>query len=353
MQDEDADRCTGVCFMAGDRRSNEQQSLNAMHTLFLREHNRMARILKELNNDWDGERIYQETRKIMGGVLQKIVYEDYLPLILGPQSMPEYKGYNKSINPSISNAFATAAYRFGHSTIRDEFGLLHEDFNHFSPASIKLRFMFFNNTFIEDEGIEPILLGLVGNASASVDRNLASGIVSHLLERKNSSKLDLAALNIQRSRDHGLPGYNEFRKFCRLSDAKAFEDTKDEIQNPENRKILSRLYSDDPNLAELWVAGLAETPVSGASMGPTLRCVIAEQFRRTRDGDRFFYGRKRVFSSKQLKEIKSTSLSRIYCDNLKRIVSIQENAFKNTFKRGQRISCERITGINFCFWKGD
>ena len=341
------------CFLAGDVRSNEQVSLNSFHTLFVREHNRIATELKKINDNWKGEKIYQETRKILGAVLQKIVYCDYLPLIIGRGKLQAYVRYDPSVNPGISNAFATAAYRFGHSAIRAEFDLLGPDFNAFDPASpsINIRFMFFNNTIIRREfGIEHILLGLVGNNSALVDRKLASGLVENLFERPESGSpaLNLAALNIQRSRDHGLPSYNEFRKLCQLTDAKTFEDTAAEIQNEENRRILRDLYNDDPNLAELWVAGLAETPLPGATVGRTFSCIIAKQFQRTRDGDRFYF-ENGIFTRDQLRQIKIASLSRIYCDNVEGIVSMNKNAFK----LGERINCGRIPGINFDFWKGN
>ena len=342
----------GECFIAGDVRSNEQKALVSFHSLFLREHNRIARKLKIINNNWDGERVYQETRKIIGAVFQKITYYDYLPVILGPEPLPKYAGYNSSVNPGVSNSFATAAYRFGHSTIRPEFEQLNNEFESIAPA-INLRFMFFNNTFVQQTGIEPLLFGLIGNFSEGVDRTLSSGIIKHLFERPNSPGQNLAALNIQRSRDHGIPGYNEFRKLFRLTDAMTFNDTKNEITDSENREILKRLYNDNPNLAELWVAGLAETPVPGGSVGPTFQCVIAEQFRRARDGDRFFYRRKNVFRRNQVYQIQKSSLSRIYCDNLKGLVSIQKNAFKAPTDFDQRIGCGRIRGIDLCAWKGN
>ena len=340
----------GGCFLAGDGRSNEQMVLASMHTLFLREHNRIAKILKNLNRHWNGEKIYQETRKIVGAVLQKITYKDFLPIIIGPNALPEYK-YDPSINPGVLNSFATAAFRFGHSLIRPAFDILDKGFNP-TGNPLPLRQLFFNNTFIRSRGIDELLLGLLGNESQAVDRKLAAGLLNNLFERPQSPGLNLAALNIQRGRDHGLPGYNAYRKFCGLEDAsQSFHYTKNEIQY-HNRLKLFKLYNDDPNIADLWVAGLAETPAQDALVGPTFRCIIREQMRRVRDGDRFFYENPGVFTFSQLEEIKKASLSKVLCDNLNNIVSVQKNAFLAGSARQRRISCRYIQGIDLHKWKG-
>ena len=341
----------GGCFMAGDGRVNEHMVLASMHTLFLREHNRIAKILSDINSHWDGERIYQETRKIVGAVLQKITYEDFLPIIIGPRPLPKYEGYNPNTNPGILNSFATAAFRFGHSLIRPTFDRLDKGFNP-TGKPLLLRELFFNNTFINKYGIDELLLGLVGNESQIVDRELAADLLDHLFERPGSPGLNLAALNIQRGRDHGLPGYNAFRKYCGLTDAKSFSNTFKEIKNKENRRLLAKLYNDDPNLADLWVAGLAEVPANGGMVGATFRCIIREQMRRTRDGDRLFYRRRGVFSKRQLKQIRKATLSKIFCDNLQKIVSIQPNAFLSGSEKYQRVVCERVPGMDLEAWRG-
>jgi peroxidase len=41
-----------------------------------------------------------------------------------------------------------------------------------------------------------------------------------------------------------------------------------------------------PGNVDIWVGGLMEEPVDGGKVGPTVRCLIIEQFRRMRDGDR-------------------------------------------------------------------
>ena len=345
-------RDVGGCFISGDVRTNEQMSLAGFHTLFLREHNRIARFLQKLNRHWSNTKVYLETRRILAAVMQKITYIDFLPKLLGPNGLKRYRGYNQNVNPGISNVFATAAFRFGHSLIRPSFDILDKNFNPIGPP-IDLRFMFFNNTFIQRSGITPLLLGLVGNSSENVDRILSPGIIRHLFQRENREGLNLATLNIQRSRDHGLPGYNAYRNLFKIGNAKTFDQTANEIKNSENRKILSRLYNNDPSNLEVWVAGLAEAPLPNAILGRIFSSIIGEQFQRTRDGDRFYFERKGVFRPDRLAEIRRSSLSRMYCDNLKNVVSIQPDAFLTPTAKSPRITCERICSIDLCKWRGN
>ena len=108
-------------FEAGDERSNEQVGLTIMHTIWLREHNRIARNLARMNPCWGDEKLYQESRKIVGAMVQVITYKEFLPMLFGSYYrlyVPEYHFYNPYIDSTIPNEFATAAYRFGHSLIR-------------------------------------------------------------------------------------------------------------------------------------------------------------------------------------------------------------------------------------------
>ncbi|CDQ98928.1 unnamed protein product, partial [Oncorhynchus mykiss] len=106
----------------GDSRANEHLGMIALHTLFLREHNRLVSELHLLNPHWSPDTLYQEARKIMGAVHQILTWEHYLPRVLGetPTSllMPPYKGYDPEIDPSIANVFSAAAFRFAHVTVQ-------------------------------------------------------------------------------------------------------------------------------------------------------------------------------------------------------------------------------------------
>lgn len=339
----------GGCFDAGDFRVNEQIALVAMHTLWVREHNRIAEILHQINKHWNAETVFQETRKIVGAMLQHITYNHYLPKILGHDVLPYYQGYT-NVHPGVLNVFATSAFRFGHSMVRPTFAMLDANFDPVAPE-VPLIKAFFNNKLVQREGIEPVLLGLLANESQGTNREIAAGLTKHLFQQPESEHgFDLAALNIQRGRDHGLPGYGAWRRECNLSHADIFQETSDEIKNATSRQLLHDLY-EDVEYADLWVAGLAEDSVPGAIVGPTFHCIMKEQFRRLRDGDRFWFENKGVFTEEQFDEIIKTSLSRVLCDNVFGIVSVQRDAFIAATDELKRVECTQIPGMDLNQWK--
>ncbi|KAK3605224.1 hypothetical protein CHS0354_038659 [Potamilus streckersoni] len=117
------------CFLAGDVRVNEQPALASLHTIFMKEHNRIATGLGALNNGWSDQILFDEDRKIVGAILQHITYKEYLSEILrsaimnsndlNPHASGYFNDYETSMNPSIRNEFATVAFRFGNSMVHD------------------------------------------------------------------------------------------------------------------------------------------------------------------------------------------------------------------------------------------
>lgn len=116
------------CIRPGDTRNAEQPGLLSMHHTWVLEHNHIAIELSELNLHWSDEKIYQETRRIVGAMVQHITYREFLPLVLGREVCKlfnleleptgYFNGYDVRANPTVSNAFAAAAFRFGHSLIQ-------------------------------------------------------------------------------------------------------------------------------------------------------------------------------------------------------------------------------------------
>lgn len=78
---------TSDCFQSGDFRINDQPGLTALHTVWLRYHNLLALELSKLNPHWGDEKIYQETRRIIGATIQHITYKEFLPIVLGNEKL--------------------------------------------------------------------------------------------------------------------------------------------------------------------------------------------------------------------------------------------------------------------------
>lgn len=136
-------------------------------------------------------------------------------------------------------------------------------------------------------------------------------------------------MDIQRGRDHGLPSYTAYRNLCGLEPVNTFEDLLN-FMPMQTVKALSDVYQ-SPEDIDLIVGGLAEVPTGGSLMGPTLSCIIADQFLRSKQGDRYFYTNRKQpvpFTQAQISEIEKVSLARIFCDNGDDIEAMQGNVFK-------------------------
>ena len=139
-----------------------------------------------------------------------ITYHDFIPALLGPNALPPYSGYKPDIDPSIANSFSTAAFRVGHTLLSATLRRL--DANNQTIGDLDLSQAFFNPTEISGAGIEPYLRGLASQIPQEVDCYLVDGVRNFLFGPPGAGGFDLASLNIQRGRDHGLPRYNQVRQ---------------------------------------------------------------------------------------------------------------------------------------------
>uniref|UniRef100_A0A8B9ZHB8 Thyroid peroxidase n=1 Tax=Anas platyrhynchos TaxID=8839 RepID=A0A8B9ZHB8_ANAPL len=328
------------CFMAGDSRSSEVTSLAAMHTLWLREHNRLARALKAINRHWSAEMVYQEARKIVGALHQIITLRDYIPKIIGPDAFNQYiglyTGYDPTVNPTVSNIFSTAAFRFGHATIQPIVRRLNAQYlDDPELPNLHLHEVFFSPwRLIKEGGLDPLLRGLLAHSAKLQVQNqlMNEELTEKLFVLSNNGSLDLASLNLQRGRDHGLPGYNDWREFCGLPKLETQTDLNTIITNQKVTEKIMELYHNPSNI-DVWLGGLVE----GLSS------------RSLRDGDRFWWENDNVFTEAQKHELKKHSLSRVICDNTG-ISEVPADAFQlgrfpQDFKH-----CGYIEGMNLEAW---
>ncbi|XP_064085733.1 peroxidase-like isoform X2 [Macrobrachium nipponense] len=352
----DAEECESAqegfaCFLAGDNRVNEQIDLSVIHTVWMREHNRLARELARLNPHWSDETIYQEARRIVIAEYQHIIYNEWLPVVIGKEYMevngilPHREGYSrdydKGLNAAIWNEFATVAFRFGHSLVQGMVKLFNKQGS--KTEIVTLRDHFNNPKLLYTPGkLDEFLTGLALQPIQTMDNLVSEDLTNHLFQTKEMPfGMDLVSLNLQRGRDHGIPPYNDLRESCGLPRATTFEDLLDVI--PE--KIVSAfklLYATVDDI-DPFIAGISERHAEGALLGPTFRCIVGDQFIRLKRGDRFFYDFSDMptsFTEAQLYEIRQASWARILCDNGDNIMFMQPLAFLQPKGINQRVSCE-------------
>lgn len=308
-------------FLAGDIRANEQVGLTALHTLFVREHNHWAARFSELNPQAMGEEIYQFARSVVAAEIQAITYREFLPVLLGKDALPPYSGYHPEVRPDIANAFGAAAFRIGHSMLSPEIQRLDASGNEIAAGHLSLADAFFNPELIQDDGIEPILRGMAGQLCQELDAHLVDEVRNLLFGPPGAGGFDLAALNIQRGRDHGLPGFNQARKALGLRPLHLINDL------TPDRDLVLRLQSvyTHPDQLDLWVGALCEEDVPDSMVGPTFQRLLVDQFTRLRDGDRFYY--EQALPEEMVMMIQEQTLATIIRRNTEIGEEIQDDVF--------------------------
>lgn len=388
-QDVDPDlECIGrpkdlFCFLAGDVRANEQTHLTVLHTLYMRQHNAIAERLGSLNSHWNDERIFQETRHIMAAGVQHVLINEYLPLLIGKKMTELYNltahessamqhhhynhhtyhlpsgkhaywhGYDPTVTTSVSNSFAAAAFRQGHTFIQGSV----ERYNKFHEfvAAEKLRHLFKQPFLIYQPGVlDELTAGMINQPSQSYDPFMSEDISGHLFQAPESQfGHDLPAINLQRGREQGLPGYNLFREWCGLPRAETFDQLEPYLTN-HTAYHYSRLYKHVDDI-DLWSGGVSERKLPGAAIGPTFACIIARQFSNTRRGDRFWYenpGLPSSFTPEQLGEIRKITLAKLLCSNSDDLPTIQRWALRMAHPvLNPRVPCDQLPDVDLQYWQ--
>ncbi|KAG5883010.1 hypothetical protein JTB14_033465 [Gonioctena quinquepunctata] len=347
---------TTDCFQPGDGRVAEQPGLTALHTVWIRFHNKVATVLSRHNPHWSDEKVFQETRKIVYSLIQHITYREFLPILLGPEVvelfeldlMPRgyYDGYNAKVDPAIANSFSAAAYRFGHSMVQNSF--VRTDPKHrpiFNNVSLHEEMDNFENIW-SFGSVDRLLLGFSNQPSQRRDEFICDELTNHLFQSFNAPfGMDLTAINIQRGRDHGIPPYTSWRQPCGLSPVKDWGDLK-KIFNGDTVERFRRVYRHVDDI-DLFSGGLAEKPVRGGVIGPTFGCIIAQQFLNLRKGDRFWYENgefQSSFTPAQLQQIRRVTFSNILCQTMDEIETIQTFVFLSPDDlHNVRVPCDSIS----------
>ncbi|HYN95489.1 MAG TPA: peroxidase family protein, partial [Pilimelia sp.] len=338
--------------VAGDQRANENPMLSATQTLFAREHNRIVSLLPA---DMPAEDKFQIARAVVIAEQQYITYHEYLPS-LGVR-LPRYTGYKPSVDTGVTNEFATVGYR-AHSMISPQLELETEAARYsaetidwlrslgvkFTVQGDKVKIIaphgyatFFQPDLIERLQLGPVLQGIGLTPMCENNEliiNRIRSLVAPVTETTQAVN-DLAAVDVERGRDHGLPYYNDLRRAYGLAPRTSFreitgEDSEefpadplltpgDEINdlrsldfvelydlngrpttaaaNNATRGVrrtplaarLKAVYGGDLEKIDAFVGMVCEAHVAGTEFGELQLAIWRRQFAALRDGDRFFY----------------------------------------------------------------
>lgn len=389
-------------FITGDGRGNENIGLTAVHQVFHSEHNRQVEAQKltilqsgDINfiNEWllddiaagdpiptdpgtliwDGERLFQAARFATEMQYQHLVFEEFGRKI-HPNIDPFVFNSVTDINPSIFAEFASVVYRFGHSMLTDNMPrvLVDETTGEVTRDDMGLISAFLNpiafdndRTISADAAAAAVILGLTNERGSQIDEFIVPALRNNLL----GLPLDLAAINIARGRDTGMPTFNDARaelyqqtNSILLKPYENWVELASNLKTPMTVVNLIAAYGTHPsilaadtlagkrdaafdlvfgggavsdadrfdfllarngwtadsnglNAIDLWVGGLAERIMPfGGMLGSTFTAIFEAQMEALQDGDRFYY-LSRTQGQNFLNELEQNSFSKMLLAN--------------------------------------
>ncbi len=330
---------TSTLYVTGDTRGNENVELTALQALFLDNHNKIATELHKENPSWTDEQLFQEARKLNIAEYQSVIYNEWIPAVLGQNALPSYKGYNSSVNASISDEFSSVAFRFGHTLLSGEIGRAGNNGQAVSD-SIPLSQDFFDPAILNGQGQPSITDPYTGLQSSDIGAILkadADGVsqamdpmaindVRNLLFNEvvpgQGFGQDLMALDVQRARDMGIGSYNQLREAYGLPAVTSFAQiTSNVLLQQELQQAYGNVNNIDP-----FEGGLAEDHVKGADVGPLFQAIMVDQFARLRDGDRFFFLNENFTPAEKAILQQGSSLAKVIEGNTN-ITNLQSDVF--------------------------
>lgn len=272
--------------------------------------------------------------------------------LIGP-----YTGFKAGTDPGISLEFSAGAARL-HGLIQENYLFVNDNFQQVGSYSVIQGAG--SSAVLQSRGVTLILRGLLVAPTRKPGR-----ITTSMTEFLFGGSSDMASLNIQRGRDVGLRNYNAYRNMCGLKKLTSFDDwpgkilynatatltqfTISEVTDETVKKRVSELYKSVDDI-DFYVGGLIEEPEQGSIIGPTFSCVYADQLKRLRDGDRFFYKNDAVFTPEQRDSIDKIKLAKVLCEagDFNRV---PKDVFALDPTGSTAVNCNEITGLDLSLWK--
>jgi Ca2+-binding RTX toxin-like protein len=286
---------------------------------------------------WDQDKMFNAAKMTVEMEYQHIAVDQYSRAV--SPNIQEFGGYTSDRNADISLEYGQAAFRFGHSTLRETIDTMDPTGGITGKImSYALEQAFLNPALFSQIGPGSIALGMERQLMNEVDNYITPSMNEGLL----GQPMDLGAINIARGRDVGMPTLNEAKTALGM---KAYADWADfgaQMVHPESlvdfiaaysfdgdmvkaqtivdlaagtafsalsadeqayAKTLASSYADQVAYAtnfmnggdkgidkvDLWIGGLAEMHVAGGVLGETFDTIFVTQIENLMDGDRFYY----------------------------------------------------------------
>lgn len=307
-----------------DERNAQLPTGQAVALLFHRNHNRHARKLATIKPDWNDERLFQEARKWNIAEYQHCIYNEYIRTLIGekmtnhfgilPKKSGQFSNYEPNVQLKTIIEFQTTAGRQGHAALTEE--ILMIDPKSGNKSKIDFRQSELHESLFYDGLVDGMFLAQMSNPAFETTPSIPFKTFLYDVPGKTFG-LDLGALDIQRQRDHGVPGYIHYLMYCHNHKVQQWTDLLHYIDSQNVEKLKKHYkYVED---VELYVGGHYERRIGDALVGPTFASIIGLQFHNAKYGDRFFYehgDQTSSFRIDQLNEIKAKStLARVLCKN--------------------------------------
>ena len=272
-------------FLAGDVRATEQPGLTVWHTFWIRSHNEVVPRAYALG--LKGYAAFEYARRINVALEQKVTFEEYVPALIGKKhwkcELPKYAPSERvARGTQIRNVFAVALYRLHSMVPADILVALGKEYEHY-----KLRDIYFAPEHLRSaSSLEPFMRAFSNIPARKADLLIITALRDLLFRENGTRGHDLAATNIQRGRDTGVPPYNDVREFYGFSRRTYFSEVTSDYKLAA---LLDEVYPGGPDECDTWVCGFAEDTISGGSFGELVTESIREQFCMLRNNDPNYY----------------------------------------------------------------
>ncbi|MBB19838.1 MAG: hypothetical protein CMP20_10315 [Rickettsiales bacterium] len=313
-------------FFCGDVRCSEHAFLVTMHAIWIREHNHQARRISLQSSTPD--ETFERARRIVMAEFQHVVYDEWLVALIGRERVNALKAVSQHEadgDKQVSVLFGTL-FRF-HSLVSNEtaadleqFGLKGLGSAFFKPGVVRKA----------KGNLAPFVRSIYTTIARKNDPMMVPDLRNFLFAgqpERGPIGHDLAALNGQRGRDQGVPGYNAAREALGLERKETFEDV---VGGPGPLAEAFKSVYDSPDECDLWFCAVSEPLVSGSSLGETQTLFVAKEFKELYESDIHYWEHSDLLNDDDKAYVRNRGFSAILCDTTGVCDVSKDNAFLGT-----------------------